>query len=180
MVQLTKRIAVVLIGLVLVVVSCENILKNKDKKQQIENQIKEDKKEAKLLVSTTQNSLNTISLCEMIEQSQGDLKIKETIQVIKKSQEQMLADFQEAATQNLVSVASRSNIIAGKSDNSLVNDNAMTTVLNQIDQNIDSQIQVLDTLINKGNKDLQRLAKAYKKVVVKDDKTLEQAIESLK
>lgn len=180
MIQFTKKIAVILTGLVLIVVSCDHILKNKSEKQQVEEQIKEDKKEATLLVSTTQNTLNTISLCEMIEKSQSDEQIKETIKIIRKSQEQLLADFQQAATQNLVSVASRSNIAIDKKRDSLISNNTVAAVLNQIDQNIDSQIQVLDTLIDKGNKDLKRLAKAYKKVVVQDDVALEYALESLK
>lgn len=180
MTMFTSRITVVFASLFLMVVSCESILNNSNKKQQIEIQIKEDKKEANLLVNTTQNNLNTISLCEIIEKSQSDTVIKETVQIIRKSQEQMFADFQEVASENLVSVASRSNIVLSKGIDSLVHNGNPNIVLSKIDRNMNLQIQVLDTLIEQGNRDLQILAKAYKKVVAQDDLYLDQVIEQLK
>lgn len=162
-------------------ISCDYIIKSDKEKIESRESIANDKLEADLLVMATQQNLNTIALCEAIEKTNADDTLKNVANKIKQEQIAIYKSLQSIATENMILVA---NTPKTMSKNLLfIEDNRWDTnaFVCQIQENLDVQKEVLDSLVKESDNPIMLLVAEENIIKLKSNiMTSELTLERLK
>ncbi len=135
--------------------SCEYIIKKDRHSTKKTASVRNDKLKAKLLVRATQQNLNTIALCRILENVNTDPKTKNAIHTIIDKQVEMYENLQSIAKENLVLVAISPKIQPVDTEVLKNEEAAKDDFLLEIQQNLDIQKDILDSLTTtSSNKDI--------------------------
>lgn len=173
----SKIVLLIWLSILLFCYACKKESKDTGREPEVLRQIEEDKEEAKLLVQATQNSLNTIALCKLIEKEASPLALAAA--QIKREQETFFDDFQKVASKNLVSISSTPSVVVQQSIIATTPDLQAEKIFNAINNNLEEQVQALDTLIETGDWDTKNLAKAHIQSIKNKNNIVEQLLEGL-
>jgi hypothetical protein len=142
--------------------------------------IQQYKREADLMASVTQENLNTIALCSIVNSLDTDSVIREETKLIQKKQVKILTEYNKLARENMISVSHQPNF--NTSDSTIVSESYLTDdFYTKIKEGLLIQLQLLDSLKNESiNKEIIKTAKKNIKVIQSNIKITTQTLETLK
>ena len=137
--------------------------------------------EANLLLKATRKNLKTIALCTAIENNSKDAEVIEAVRIIKNEQKEILESLQKIAKENMISVP---NLVRKASYTTKLNtdkNKLANKFIAQVQNNLDVQKEVLDSLI-KGSNNQKILLVAEENIekLKSNIKITSNALESLK
>ena len=129
--------------------SCDLLIRSnegdKAKVSLIEKSVSMDKNEAKLLVKASQDNLDVIELCKIIEEEKVDDKVKNLVEEIKHEQLQILEKYNTIALNNVISIPQHSDI-QQEVDATLKKKEHIKVHLKLLSNKINNQIELLQRL----------------------------------
>ena len=139
----------------LTLISCNYIFENKkDRIEKINEKITRiniNKKEAKLLLEASKNNIDILELCERIKDFEPENNIKNLIENFEKKHFEILNNYNDLATEKLISIPSYSNFNSGiemtETDSTVFIKSGLEKILGRINK----QIITLDTLAKTTN-----------------------------
>ncbi|MFB9057411.1 hypothetical protein ACFFU9_11735 [Mariniflexile ostreae] len=147
--------------------SCQHVFENRnmyntDKAISNRNVLDANKRNAKLLVIASQNSLDIIGLCQSIEEAESEKAIEKLVMDLEKTQLEIFTVYKALAQNKMISVPKYPIAIDCN-----INDEVgfVENNLSLIIEKIKKQIQVLDTLSNTANSDFSRLSRTINPIL---------------
>ena len=160
--------------------SCDIFIKNneaeKAKASKIDKNISMDKSEAKLLVMASQDNLDLIEFCEILEEKKADDIVKDLVIEIKEEQILILDKYHKIALDNVISIPNYSDLKLEEKKVLIKTDN-VEDHLKLLSIKINNQIELLEKLSDTtNNSEFKKLAQfaysALKSNLTKTNKTL--------
>lgn len=152
--------------------SCDMFIKNSETEKielsMIKNSISIDKSEAKLLVMASQDNLDVIELCKIIEEEKADDKVKHLVEEIKEEQLQIFETYNKIALDNVISIPNHS-YIKQEEDRELLKEGHLKTHLQLLRNKINHQIKLLEKLSGTTNNSEFKALAQYTNITLKDN-----------
>lgn len=172
---------IMMLTLVFFFSSCNFILKEDNSNSINTAAVQQNKLEANLLLKATRKNLKTIALCTAIENNSKDAEVIEAVRIIKNEQKEILESLQKIAKENMISVP---NLVRKASYTTNLNtdkNKLANKFIAQVQNNLDVQKEVLDSLI-KGSNNQKILLVAEENIekLKSNIKITSNALESLK
>tara|TARA_R110002049_G_scaffold309311_1_gene521170 strand:- start:22496 stop:23056 length:561 start_codon:yes stop_codon:yes gene_type:complete len=132
--------------------SCNFALKNKNVNSNVTNDetMSNHKQEAKLLVKASQNNLDVIKLCQLLEDSEPEQSIGILAKDIENRHFEILKDYKEVAQENLISIPNYASF-ESKTKNTAEAHNNIEKRLSTIDKKMNNQIDLMNKLAETSN-----------------------------